>query len=682
MPNNFSTIKSNQASQKFFLVRLEPARYLNDLLSLDAGGIYQATISGLKISKVQANGSDLTKVTTVTNAGEWSYNESTGVFRVYSTPSSTNAIVAFFYLFYTGERFRVTYQDPEDSSTTLRDWEPKLKRSPLISSSIDEVINGKLQISPSSLTVINDSSEFQDYLTGNDSFFNKQIKIWTCLDSVDNIKKAFEGRITGLSLSRTDVKVQFEDNLSVLALPALMGDNSSYNYFNLQDNTNLDPQKNGRPIPFFFGRVTRYQLLREGVTNLTDARKLDPESLYEAVCTNYNASISNANNREWGLGRTKDGFLDFGFTPSAINQADANFTRLDCSSAQVAKIFIGDTFIIANGGTDYYFRVYHVDRSSNYVYCTKGASVSTGDAVATNKAPSVVIQQNATTFHYCLYGRDYTATESATSGGNKYLKITFTNNFEANHSGLVALDPTQHKVLFRVKPDQTNIKHGSVLKFLLEKAGLTVNASSVTTANTSLDVNANFSIPQFDETDFHEYFKYIELILSSALAYITLNNSFEIEYKLFSAPSSASEITDTDILEGTFETEINYKDIVSQIIAYNPHYSSPEATSTSSDSESSLKAQHLHGVNKTVRFRHVLEDITGRIVNIMKVRRERYATYNFDSKIINIDSILGDEFLLNKTGLLGGDSTKSVKVMELQKGIERTQVIATDLYNL
>ncbi len=682
MTNNFSTIKNNQASQKFFLVRLEPARYMNDLLSLDSGGIYQATLTGFVFSKVQANGTDLTKVTTVANSGEWSYNETTGVFRVYSAPSSSNIIVAFYYLFYTGERFRVVYQDPEDTATTLRDWEPKLKKSPSLVSSIDQVINGKLQISPSSLAIINDSHEFQEYLTGNDSFYNKGIKIWTCLDSTDNIKKAYEGRITGLSLSRTEVNLKFEDNLSILSLPALMADNSASTYYNLQDNASLDPQKNSKPIPFFFGKVSRYQLKRVLVTNLTDARLLDPESLYEAVCTNFNASISNTNNREWGIGRTKDGFLDFGFTPSAISQADANFTRLDCNAAQVSKIFIGDTFVISNAGTPYYFMVWHVDRVSNYIYCTKDANVLTGDSVATNKAPSLVIQRDASNVHYCLYGRDYTATESATSGGNKYLKITFTNNFEANHTGLLAIDPTQHKVLFRVKPDQTNIKHGSVLKFLLEKAGLTVNSSSVTTANSSLDVNANFSIPQFDESDYSEYYKYIELILSSTLAYITLNNSFEIEYKLFSTPSSTTQITDTDILQGSFDTEINYKDIVSQIIAYNPHYSSPETTATSSDSETSLKAQYLHGVNKTVRFRHVLEDITGRIESIMKVRRERYATYEFDSKIINIDSILGDEFLLVKSGLLGGDSSKSVKIMEIQKGIESTQLTATDLYNL
>src|SRR3990167_5264309 len=110
MTNNFSTVKLNQASRKFFLVRMEPARYLNDLLVDQGGGIYQATITGLIISRAQANGVALTSVTTVSNSGEYSYVESTGIFRVYSTPSSTNAIVAFFYLFYTGERFRFATQ--------------------------------------------------------------------------------------------------------------------------------------------------------------------------------------------------------------------------------------------------------------------------------------------------------------------------------------------------------------------------------------------------------------------------------------------------------------------------------------------------------------------------------------------------------------------------------------------
>ena len=682
MTNNFSTVKELQASRKFLLVRLEPARYLNDLLSLSGGGIYQATISGLFFSRVKANGTTLTKVTTVTNSGEWSYNETTGVLRVYSTPSASNALVGFHYLFYTGERFRMTYQDPEDSSTALRDWEPKIKNNPTISSTIENVTRGRLSISGSNFTVINDDNEFQDYLTGNDSFYNKEIKVWTCLDSTDNIKKNFHGKITSLRLTRTEVSINFEDNLSVLSLPALMGDNSLRTYFNLQDNSSLDPSKNGRPIPFMFGRVTRYQLLRDAVTNLGDAKKIDPESLYEAACTNFNSNISTTVNREWGLCRTKDGFLDFGHTPSAISQADANFTRFTSSAANIAKMFIGDTFVVNNGGTDYYFRTFHVDRVSNYIYATKNAAVATNDIIVTNKAPSIVIQQSATTFHYCLYGRDYTATESTTSGGNKYLKIDFVNNFEANHSGLVILDPTQHKVLFRVKPDQTNILHGSVAKFLLEKAGLTVSSSSVTTSNTTLAVNANFSIPQFDETDYAEYYKYVQLILESALSYLTLNNSFEIEYNLFDVPSSTDTITDTEILEGTFETDIDYKDIITQIIAYNPHYASTEATSTSSSSETSLKAEHLHGINRTVRFRHVLEDIGAVLEDIIAIRAERMATYSFETKTKNIDSILGDEFLLSKSGLLGGDSSKSIRILDLQKGAYKTKVKVSDFYNL
>jgi hypothetical protein len=348
----------------------------------------------------------------------------------------------------------------------------------------------------------------------------------------------------------------------------------------------------------------------------------------------------------------------------------------------VSNFLIGDTFVY----NSLYFRVVLVDKVNGYLYCTKDAAAAVGSAILGNDCPSLVVADQIGGIYYPLYGRDYTATTSATSGGNVYLKITFVNNFEANHAGLTTLDPGIHSVTYRVRPDTTNGSHGKVVKMILENAGATVNAATVTAADAAFSSNVAFSIPQFDETDYSENIKYLQLIFSSALSYISLNNDFDFEYHLFQTPSSTTEITDVDIINDSFKVEIDYQDIIHQLIAYNPHWSSAEAVANPSDSPSSteenLTAKYLHGINRVKRFRHVLETITSRLPDIIAVRSNRKASYLFDTKIINIDNILGDDLLIETGGILGGGSSKQLMILSLTKSPKETKIIASDLLDL
>ena len=677
----FASVQTNQAINKFLLARMNPARYLNDLLAGPSAGIYTYTAPVL-LNSIEEQGSALTKVTGTPTSGQWSQDESTLVVSVYpaGAPSSSNAIVGYYYLYVTTEKNRVIREDPTSSTDDFRDWEPKIKFWGGLSASVRNVLQGILSISSSSLTIINDSHEIEGFLTDNDSFFQKTIDIWLCLDDVSNIKAIFSGKMTAIEVRDTTYIVRYEDNLSNIAEPALMGDDSQYTYFNLQDYANLNPFDNNKAIPFFFGTLSRYTTEYESVTNLADAQKLAHRSLYLAACTNYTSNISTSVNREWGLGRvSSDGFLDFTHLPSAVDNSDPNFTRFTSSAANVAKMHIGDTF----AHNSEYARVYYVDRTNNYIYTTKLTSPSAAQNIEGNNAPSVTVDDGTTTY-YPMYGRDYTASVSATTGGNKYAKITFVNNFEAT-VGVGTLDPTVMQVGFRVKPDITNAKHGSVVNSLLTAAGVTVNSASVTTANSTLAVNCNFSIPYFDEIDYKNYYEYLEDILKSTLGYLRLNDDFEIEYNLFATPSSSDSHTSTEIIKDSFRINIDYKDIVTKIIGFNPHYSAEEIVSqaaTPSVTKSNNKAEYLHGINRTTRFRHVLEDMTSRLQDIIDVRSERTALYYFQTANKNMDSLLGDNVQLEIDGILGNVATEDVTLLSINKQFERTSMIATDLLNL
>ena len=686
MANNFSTLKNSQTSQKFYLVRLQPTRYLNDLLADQGGGEYTYTFNK-PIANVKENGSELTLVTASPSAGEYTYNESTGLLTVVpnSAPASDNIITLDFYLFYTGERNRVWYEDPENTSTTLRDWEPRIRTSPSFNSSVDQITEGILEVSLSNLVLINNQNEFQQNLTVNDSFNKKPAIVWLCLNELENIQRIYSGRINKISLTEENITLGFDDPLSSLLEPAFMGDDTRL-YVTDDEFTAISSTDSGKPIPYIFGTVSRYSTDPEDVTNLGDASKLAPQSMHQAFNINFDTDIDTANNREWGLCRVgSDGFADISFTPSNIDNSDGNFTRLDTDASTIEKYFVGDTMVVNDSGTDRYVRVYYVDRTNNYIYTTKESNLTTGDNVLSNICPSIVVWEDETTAFYPIYGRDYTATTETLASGNLFLKITFDSSMESN-VGMSTLDPGLHRVAFRVHPDITNMKHGSVLKTILESAGITVNSTSITDANTALDVIANFSVPNFDEQDFSEYVKYAQDLLKSSFGYITQNNDFEIEYKLFDTPSSTNEVSDTDIAKDSYRVDIQYKDIVTEIIAFNFHYFADEVKEDTNDTPSKTlsndKAIYLHGINKTVRLRHVLESINSRLQVILNYRTERKATYNFDTKIFNIDNIIGDDIELVTDSILGGEASRDLKIVSISKNPKNTNIIASDLYNI
>lgn len=676
----FSSLKTDQSTQKFVLVKIEPARYVNDLLSLDSGTTYTMTFS-YKISKVVEQGVELTEVSSSPSTGEWSIDSNNLLtVNLNNAVSSSNAVVVFYYLFYTIEKFRVIGVDPETPNTDLQEWEPKIVRSPGIKQTIKNIINGQLSISSSTLEIINDNGDFNQYLTNDDSFYNKKIQVWHCLEDTTNIQKIFEGRVTNLSVARTRAIISIKDNLDLLARPATMGDTEIY--YNNDDFTNVIPSKIGTPVRYYFGSVSRYDTIPETVTNLTDAQKLDPDLMEEAVCTNYTTDITPSNNRDWTIGRVgSNGTTNFSFSPSSVDNTDANFTRLDTDAATVAKIHIGDTFEITGSGT-YRERVYYVDRTNNYVYITKQGSVVATDTVQTNNCPSIVITDNSGNRYYCLYGRDYTASTSTTSGGNKLIDITFVNNFEANHAGLTALDPGVNNVYFKIKPNASDQLHSKVLKEILDQSGMSTNAASFTTAGTTLAVNAAFSIPTLREQDYNSYFRYAERICQSTLGYIYLNNSFEIAYELFDTISASNSITDTEIILGSATYRVEYQDIATQFIAYNPHYNSNEFISTSSQTASSNKARYLHDIINVDRYEHVLENYTAKITDQINLRSERDITYSFKTKGLNFDSEIGDEYNLEANDLPGQASSKGIKIIEIEKSNTETKILAKDLYNI
>jgi hypothetical protein len=692
---SIATEKVKFASERFILVRMNPARALT--FAVYSGTVYSASMPYI-VNRVERNGAVLTKVSTIpTNNDEWYYDATAQVLYVKtaSAPSTTtngnNQVICFYYLFYTNTKFRSLPEDPEDSLTSTRLWEPRILATPSITQSITNILSGYFTISNASINLINEDGNFQEYLTTQDSFFNKQVDIWLCINSAANIQKIFTGTIRGLNITSNTVNLNCVDSFNKLDQPALMGDTNNEAYFsrNALSFPDLDPSANDLPCPYIVGSSSRFKTvsLSVALSGVPDVYRLDIGT--NAYCVDFDSAPSTSTNRTWGCCRIKGSVQtqSFGAVQATLDSGTGyRFIRF----ASTSNVFIGDTIKWVESAVTYYGIVNYVGTftyssvSYNVIISDPTGPFTLASTVSNLKSFATFITLGDGTRYYPKYERDYTTTETTTTGGNKYIEIEFVNNFEANLSMVDPLDPQQDEVFFRTS--NTVIQsHADIIKDMLEINGFVVNSASFSSAYTDLPVKARFHIPNFDESDYKSFLEYTQDVLSSAISYLKINSSFEVEYHIFSSPSSSNTRDDALILNRSISVDIEYGDIETSIIAYNPHHDSQiaidAATSPSATASSNL-SKYLHGVSNVTRFRHVLEEFTSNIQRHIDLRSERRAIYRFETATEDIDSEIGDDVLLDDKRVLGTSDQSAVKITSITKSPNRISLEASDLFRL
>lgn len=153
---SIATEKLKQSSDRFVLVRMEPARYIGaDLVSL-GGGIYRAVFDHpYDVSKIERNGTGLTRVDTLAGNNQYTVTDDNKTITVQlaSAPNiDSNVIVLFHRLYLTTSKGRYYPIDPlsaESASNAMRFWEPRLQRAPQIEESFSNIINAVFTIKAS-----------------------------------------------------------------------------------------------------------------------------------------------------------------------------------------------------------------------------------------------------------------------------------------------------------------------------------------------------------------------------------------------------------------------------------------------------------------------------------------------------------------------------------------------------
>jgi hypothetical protein len=859
----FATESAKPNSERFTLVKMTPARYVSADMSADGGGVYSIDWT-YQINRVERNGTALTETSSTPGTNDYWYWSGTSLeVKLAAAPSATNVIVVFYDLFYTSGQYRITTIDPEDSGTDEVHWEPRLTQAPKVKQSVSGMLNGVLSSAITAVKLVNTDREFQNYLTSKDSFYEKVVKCWVCVNGVENIQKMFEGRIKRIDISGDEITFTLYDIFSLLDQPCLMGDSANEAYFLKESGSfpNVAASNAGNPVPYIAAPLSRYKtvdasdmieipstykyidwsdadgtlsatvsegfyspedlatavetamnavattnnysvtyfasnrifLFEEDSTNsftllwntganngvniapkmgfavIDDTAaflsingvgytgvdsdyaipfpvsRLDTSSLTSAVCTEASGFAGKDANRVWSVARfNSDGPRELNFdiqvgtdtkTATAMRiQSDANLVIQNLHLVKFTgadnNIRIGDSFAWENSaqtksanalcvrdqsftyGVQTYTHAFVViDQSTKNGY--EFLTLNSGDTWSTNTAPAVVLVERSSGKAWPLYyGRHFTTSETTLDSGNVYQYITLLDDVEddlayfhvdsdyllrdlpipeaSSYSADVltsyrpanAINPSDYDLYVRTGSD-ANVGHAHVAKALADKAGLTTNAASFTSAQSALDLNTAFSIPQFDEGDFASYRKYLELVCKSVMGLVFANNSFELEYQLLSAPSSTAAV-DENTYRG-LSIDVGYQDIVTQLIAYNPHNASEAAlagASSPSETVSSEVARHLHGVQVTRRFRHVLETITDRIQDIFDILSHRLAVYRFTTSSDHLASQIGDDLQLDASEVLGGSGSVDLKIIGLDKSADSVDIEASDLLDI
>jgi hypothetical protein len=137
---------------------------------------------------------------------------------------------------------------------------------------------------------------------------------------------------------------------------------------------------------------------------------------------------------------------------------------------------------------------------------------------------------------------------------------------------------------------------------------------------------------------------------------------------------TGEQVDDTSILQGSLKESIDYNDIKTTIIAKNPHVP-VETGEETFERETSIKSKYLNEMDVTLELTHCLDDISGRIDDLLALRSSRKRGYSFEVATQLVDSIIGDDVTLS-------DRTANVKITNIQKNGSKVSIDAEDLGDL
>jgi outer membrane lipoprotein-sorting protein len=246
----------------------------------------------------------------------------------------------------------------------------------------------------------------------------------------------------------------------------------------------------------------------------------------------------------------------------------------------------------------------------------------------------------------------------------------FNDNLE-----LSDLDLTSVQVRF--SPNQT-VMHGDLVSFLLQAAGLTPNAASITQANTDLVRNVSVTFPLDGGDEFSNILDCLEYVVQSTFGYLSLNDSREIEYKLVTDPSLETATGTRDnslIVKSSAISRIEYQDVISNVQFSNPQYVNIDSfdMTGAASTEERPTAQWLHGRQKLKVYKHCLSDAP-RTDAIAGFLSEPTVDISLTTASIDLGTRIGDIIEVTSGAVCNETDTVKALVVDINSSTSQTQI--------
>ena len=727
----FSEELAKPASERYSLVKISGARNITSLVSSEGGSIYSYSFDR-QVSDVTFNGVSGTRVTDTPDSDkEWNYNESSGVLTIFSTtaPSASNYLVMSFNLFFTNHFSNVKTTTGSDSDDAVI-YENRLVNAPSMSQNVSNNIYGLVSVSQSDLEIVNENSFIQGYMTSNDSFYNKEVSSWIVVNGVES--RLIRGIITAVRFSPDTNTMKFsltdKFGLSLSKLPnfgdafdeAFMLEGDTY--------TNIRPEHQGFVVPVVYGKESSARWgggyidylpiakdIRGVITDQTTLKGRNYDNKW-AVCRIPNGESLYANNLN---------LTDSGRTVLQHATGKCSLITISLSTAQPYEdVQVGDavTFDVAGasgatdaGGKDNTGNPYHgviVRTNGDFngvevitVLCdyANGTSLGAISSLQIVAAPSCIYRVGASTYLGVPGYHFDTTTEALTN--NTLVSVGFNNNatsraVEVLNSGSLSFDVSADTgvtvtdgassvhSLVRVDSQQGQ-KHEVYLEDLVTATGISVNSSSFSTAGSALASRVFVEVPYPDDSTLKAVSRYAQDLLTSTGGILFYKPSTdELHYKLLDTLSTGSfTVKEADMIQGSFSTRVEYRDIRKQIVSTNglfPNLVPIDGLSLGKQVTKDDLVEYLHGATSSLEVNHVLEDFTvgNRDEDILNLFSGPVVKHKFSMYVDALQFDVGDTIIVEHSGLVGGVASQNCLILGYTRSQDKTTITCSPLREL
>jgi hypothetical protein len=240
----FDTLISKHATEKVFLVEIQPKEHLQTW-TVYSGDIYYATLDyKLDVQKIEEDGEELTEVSNknAVTAGEWAYENGVIYLAVSSGTIYSKDLVATYKMYFADE--------PKIFNNKF--YEPFIEGIPSIKQDKSDQFWGVSVISKGQVKLYNHNGYFDEIYNGL-AWINQTIQILLGGEDLPYSEYAsmFKGKITAKGYQTRRVTFTFNDDKEKLE------ENLQANTFSAADWPNIEAEHIGRPIPLVWGTVRK-----------------------------------------------------------------------------------------------------------------------------------------------------------------------------------------------------------------------------------------------------------------------------------------------------------------------------------------------------------------------------------------------------------------------------------------